>query len=152
MNIRLNFLFIVCMSTMATSCKDTPKESIEQTVEVAATQIALENGIATNGSFAHTVYFWLNDPESEEVHTLFQTSLKKFILNSPDITTYHIGTPANTDRPVIDSSYSYALLLTFDDKAAQDRYQEDPAHKVFIKECEALWSKVIVYDSENILN
>lgn len=110
------------------------------------------SGTATHiqGDFAHTVYFWLHNPDNTNDREAFQTSLTKFINQSPYITTKHIGIPAKTNRDVIDNSYTYSLLLTFKDKETQDQYQEEPAHKQFIAESSHLWSKVIVYDSENL--
>ena len=104
------------------------------------------------GNFAHTVYFWLENPTDEADRTAFETSLKKFINKSPYIKTKHIGVPAKTDRDVIDNSYTYSLLLTFSNKDDQDLYQDEPNHKIFIEESSRLWTKVIVYDSENIYN
>jgi len=104
------------------------------------------------GPFAHTVYFWLKNPDNSEDRTAFENSLKRFIRTSTNITTRHIGVPAPTDRGVIDNSYTYSLLLTFTDEEAQQKYQDEPAHKQFIAESEQLWSKVIVYDSLNLLD
>jgi len=101
------------------------------------------------GNFAHTVYFWLKNPDNAADRVAFETSLRKFIDASEFIQTKHIGTPAKTDRDVIDNTYTYSLLLTFVDKATQDKYQEEPNHKKFIEESSSLWKKVIVYDSEN---
>ena len=101
--------------------------------------------------FVHTVYFWLKNPNDMSERTKFETSLKKFINNSRYIKTKHIGVPADTNRPVIDNSYTYCLSLTFTSKAEQDKYQDEDIHKVFIKESEMLWQKVLVYDSESIL-
>lgn len=111
---------------------------------------ATKKGTPTSGDFAHTVYFWLNNPDNQDDRKAFEASLTKFIDQSPYITTKHIGVPAKTDRDVIDNSYTYSLLLTFKDKATQDQYQEEAAHKQFIAESSNLWSKVLVYDSENI--
>ena len=104
------------------------------------------------GNFAHTVFFWLENPYSSDDRAAFETSLKRFIQNSVFIKTKHIGVPAATSRGVIDNTYTYSLLLTFANKAAQDNYQEEALHKQFIKESEHLWKKVVVYDSENLLN
>ncbi len=109
-----------------------------------------ETGAPIPGNFAHTVYFWLHHPDNQDDRKAFEASLNKFIDQSPYITTKHIGVPASTDRDVIDNSYTYSLLLTFKDKATQDQYQEELAHKQFIAESSHLWSKVLVYDSENI--
>ena len=103
------------------------------------------------GNFIHSVYFWLKNPDSEADRTAFETSLKKFINNSEFITSKHIGAPAATNRGVIDNTYTYSLILTFKDKATQDKYQEEELHKTFIAESENLWKKVLVYDSVNSL-
>ena len=103
------------------------------------------------GNFAHIVFFWLKNANDADDRVAFEASLTKFINNSSFIQTKHVGTPAATDREVIDSSYTYCLSLTFSNKSDQDQYQEEPAHNLFIEECADLWEKVIVYDSENIL-
>ncbi len=104
------------------------------------------------GNFAHTVYFWLKNPDNAVDRAAFETSLKKFIDASEFIQTKHIGMPAKTNREVIDNTYTYSLLLTFKDKATQDKYQDEPNHKKFIAESSELWEKVLVYDSENTYN
>ena len=101
--------------------------------------------------FVHTVYFWLKNPNNQAEKAKFEASLKRFITSSKYIKTKHIGVPANTNRPVINSSYTYCLSLTFTSKAEQDKYQDEDVHKVFIKESEMLWEKVLVYDSVSIL-
>ncbi|HZV69722.1 MAG TPA: Dabb family protein [Saprospiraceae bacterium] len=103
------------------------------------------------GDFYHVVYFWLKNPASAEDRRTFESSLSRFLNASEFISTKHVGVPAETVRPVIDRSYTYSLIVSFVDKAAQDAYQNEDVHKAFIKECEPLWQKVVVYDSENIL-
>ena len=103
------------------------------------------------GNFAHVVYFWLKNPDNQNDRMAFEKSLTKFINNSVYIQTKFIGTPAATNREVIDNSYTYSLMLTFENKAEQDKYQEEDLHKKFIEESSELWTKVVVYDSENIL-
>ena len=63
------------------------------------------------------------------------------------IKTRHIGTPAATDRDVIDNTWSYSLILAFDSKEKQDIYQSHQAHLKFIENASSLWEKVLVYDS-----
>lgn len=104
-----------------------------------------------NKEFVHTVYFWLKNPADQAVREKFEKSMKTYINSSKYIKTKHIGVPASTNRPVIDSSYSYCLSLTFASKEDQDKYQVEDTHLVFIKESEMLWEKVLVYDSESIL-
>lgn len=111
---------------------------------------AAETLINKEPGFLHTVYFWLKNPADPAERQSFETSLKKFINSSRFIKNSFIGVPAKTDRPVIDQSYTYCLSLTFENKAEQDKYQEEDVHMVFIKESERLWAKVLVYDSERI--
>ncbi|AOW19745.1 Dabb family protein [Urechidicola croceus] len=103
------------------------------------------------GDFAHIVFFWLKNPDNQADRKAFEESLTRFINKSEFIKTMHVGTPAATNREVIDNSYTYCLSLTFENKAMQDKYQDEPNHKIFIEESSPLWEKVIVYDSENIL-
>ena len=99
------------------------------------------------GNFFHVVYFWLKEPNNTNNKELFLKSLNGFLDQVDVIKSRHVGSPAPTDRPVIDSTYTFSLILSFKDKNDQDYYQEHPAHKQFIAESEALWQKVQVYDS-----
>ena len=101
-------------------------------------------------NFVHTVFFWLHNPGDQEDRTAFETSLKKFLNSSLYANTHFIGTPANTPRDVVDSSYTYSLVLTFPSKEIQNKYQSEEAHLLFIEESAHLWDKVIVYDSVGI--
>ncbi len=101
-------------------------------------------------SFAHVVYFWLKNPDNNSDRQAFEASLKKFLQNSRYAQTNFIGVPAQTPRDVVDNSYTYSLILSFPSKEIQDKYQEEPAHQVFIEEASHLWEKVLVYDSTGI--
>ncbi len=98
------------------------------------------------GNFLHVVFFWLIN-DKPETRDRFLGELKKFIDGVELIKTRHIGSPADTNREVIDSTYSYSLILSFDSKKEQDLYQEHPLHKEFIENASSLWEKVQVYDS-----
>jgi len=96
------------------------------------------------------VYFYLNNPDNPEDRLAFENSLKKFLDNSLYAKTKFIGIPAQTLREVVDNSFTYSLILSFPSKEIQDKYQEEPAHLVFIEESSHLWGKVQVYDSVGI--
>jgi len=98
------------------------------------------------GGFLHMVFFWLVN-DTPEVKKQFLKELKQFVSQVEAIKKIHIGPPANTDRDVIDNTYSYSLVLTFDSKKEHDIYQEHAAHKKFIENASTLWEKVLVYDS-----
>ena len=99
--------------------------------------------------FIHHVYFWLKKPVTAEIKAKFEKALKELV-TIETIVDYHLGVPAGTSRDVIDASYSYSLLVTFKNKEDQDIYQPHPKHQKFIADCQALWEKVVVYDSISI--
>lgn len=122
---------------------------------LAAAGIALTLPVAQPGTagfdklFIHHVYFWLKKPVSSEAKNKFEKALRELV-KIETVVNFHLGVPASTDRGVIDTTYSYSLLLTFKNKADQDVYQTHEKHLKFIADCQDLWEKVVVYDSVNI--
>ncbi|MEM9649824.1 MAG: Dabb family protein [Bacteroidota bacterium] len=102
-------------------------------------------------AFAHTVYFWFKDPDNTSDRALFEASLKKFLQHSQFAKTNFIGKPPVATRDVVDGSFTYSLIVTFESAEAQEGYQKEQAHLTFIEECKHLWEKVIVYDSFGIV-
>lgn len=97
-------------------------------------------------AIVHQVYFWLKNPDKAEDQQALIDGLQK--LRAIDtLTTFHVGKPASTDRPVIDRSYQASLLCVFDDMEGHDIYQVHPLHLEFVKDCAALWEKVVIYDA-----
>ncbi|GAB1343646.1 hypothetical protein MASR1M101_27730 [Gemmatimonas sp.] len=94
----------------------------------------------------HAVYFWLRPDLSEQEQAQFAANLQT-LATIPSKGCY-IGKPSSTDRPVIDRSYTWALVLLFDDLAEHDAYQVHPTHQAFVAENKSLWSRVQIYDSE----
>jgi hypothetical protein len=93
----------------------------------------------------HVFFFMPPDATAEQVEQL-KAGLET--LTSIDgIKQYHIGVPADTDRPVIDRSYAISWLLIFEDAQAEAHYQDHPVHHAFVESCKHLWNRVVVYDS-----
>ncbi len=100
------------------------------------------------GNFVHTVFFWLNNPNNLTERKAFEDGVTLLLDQSKFITSSHIGIPADTaTRPVVDDSYTYCVVITFESKKAHDSYQVDPLHTKFVDENKSLWKKVLVYDS-----
>lgn len=99
----------------------------------------------------HLVFFWLKNPESNADRHAFEESLKKLLKTTIYARTHDLGKPAPINRPVIDTSYTYLLKITFDNLEQHDNYQSDPAHRLFISESKHLWKEVLIYDAESIL-
>ncbi|UXP33793.1 Dabb family protein [Reichenbachiella agarivorans] len=97
-------------------------------------------------NFSHSVLFWLKEPEIATVRAKFESEAKKLIAESRYAHFSHFGVPAGTDRAVVDNSYTYSMIVTFETVADHDAYQTEDAHLHFIKECKELWTKVVIYD------
>ncbi|MBO0721362.1 MAG: Dabb family protein [Blastocatellia bacterium] len=95
--------------------------------------------------FVHSVYFWLKPDLTEEQHATFRERMRA-LSAIESVRQCYIGPPAATDRPVIDRSYSCALIVVFDDQQGHDHYQDHPIHDRF-RECSNLWSKILIYDA-----
>lgn len=96
--------------------------------------------------FVHSVYFWLRDDLAPSATSTFVEGIRS--LSAIDcVQQGFIGVPAATDRAIIDQSYSYALVLSFADAAAQDAYQVHPVHDAFRESCGGSWSKIVIYDA-----
>jgi hypothetical protein len=106
------------------------------------------NNMPDKNIFVHHVYFWLKNPDSKADKDKLVEGLQK-LSKVKTIKMFHIGQPATTNRDVIDRSYAISWLVLFDNKANQDSYQTDPIHLKFVEECSSLWTKVVVYDSED---
>lgn len=97
------------------------------------------------GKFLHHVYFWLADPDSPAARKEFLAELNK-MRAIPGIRSSFVGTPAADARDVVDNSFTFYWLVTFDDKKAWKVYDTHPIHDEFRKKS-ALWKKVQVYDT-----
>ena len=96
-------------------------------------------------TFIHHVFFWLKENNDNNRQQLIQGLQKLSALKT--IKEFHIGVPADTNRDVIENTYSVSWMIFFDNPADQDAYQVDPLHLNFVKECSHLWNRVTVFDS-----
>jgi len=99
--------------------------------------------------FVHHVFFWMK----EDIIAADFKTFEKGVSTLPGIELVKfgdVGKPADTDRPIIERSYTYSLLLVFENKAAHDEYQTHPVHLKFIENCSMLWNRVLIYDSESL--
>jgi hypothetical protein len=94
----------------------------------------------------HSVYFWLKSGLSEEDRAQFRTGLET-LRGIESVRNLHIGAPAPTGkRPVIDDSYSFGIVVLFDDIAGHDAYAIHSLHQAFLERFAACWDRVLVYD------
>jgi hypothetical protein len=95
----------------------------------------------------HAVFFWLKPDLTADQRARFVTGVNS-LLSISSVVHGSVGTPASTDRPVIDRTYSYGLLTVFKDLEGHDTYQVDPIHLAFISACKDYWTRVQIYDFE----
>ena len=97
--------------------------------------------------FVHSVYFWLKDSLTEEQKADFKAQLEILTQIKPcEFATY--GTAVPSERPVVDSSYSYLLMGAYKTSADHDAYQVHPDHQHFLKNYNTYWDKVLIYDAD----
>ena len=96
--------------------------------------------------FVHVVNFWLKKELSDADILAFEQGVQS-LGQIHSLKSFHVGRPAPTDRPVIDKTYDYCLVCSFENKADHDSYQEDPIHDLFRDQCAKYWDKVLIYDS-----
>lgn len=96
--------------------------------------------------FIHHVYFWLKNPGNEADRAKLVEGLEA-LSAVPTIKMCHIGTPATTNRGVIERGYAISWLCFFKNMEEEEIYQKHPIHLNFVEKYSHLWEKVIVYDS-----
>jgi hypothetical protein len=96
--------------------------------------------------FVHSVYFWLRDDLTADAKQHFVDGIRS-LTTIGSVTWGFVGTPASTDREIIDRSYSYALVVAFIDETAHDAYQVHPVHDRFREQCGGSWQRIVIYDA-----
>ena len=100
---------------------------------------------------SHNVFFWLNDDLSLSAISEFEKGLESLITISL-VKDGYFGKPADTNRSVVDRTYSYGLTLQFKSIIEHDLYQSDPAHQDFVAKNSGKWNKVLIYDLDTVEN
>jgi len=97
--------------------------------------------------FSHVVIFWTK-PDVPGAADALLAGAKKYLGAVPGLRSFHVGKMVPSHRPVVDQSYQVALNIIFDDKAAQDAYQDHPLHHEFIEKAfKPNCAKCVVFDS-----
>ena len=95
----------------------------------------------------HTVFFWLKSDLNSDQRSAFRAGVDS-LTGIESAEAVYVGTPADTDRPVIDRSYDIGLTVVLKDMAAHDAYQVDPIHRKFVDEFGSFWERVVIYDAD----
>ncbi|HEX5154209.1 MAG TPA: Dabb family protein [Parafilimonas sp.] len=98
----------------------------------------------------HHVFFWLKNPGSAEDRDKLVAGVKS-LSKIEVIKEIHVGIVANTEkRDVVDASWAVSELMFFNSVEDQATYQDHPIHQEFIRNHSMLWSKVVVYDIQEV--
>lgn len=80
------------------------------------------------GEVQHVVLIWLADPGNRQhVEEIVDASI--VLAQLPGVESLRIGEALASERAVVDSSYDLALVFTFADAAALNRYLTHPDHR-----------------------
>jgi hypothetical protein len=101
---------------------------------------------AASEIFLHHVLFYPKAGASPADLAQLREGLQK-MQQIPTIRLAHIGTPAATDRAVIDRGYAYSWLCLFASAADELAYQEHPIHDEFRRDYARYWDRVVIYDA-----
>jgi hypothetical protein len=97
----------------------------------------------------HNVFFWLRKDLTTTDLQAFEQGLHSLTTDS-GVRAGYFGPPGETlARPVVETSYSYGLVLVFDDAAAEGRYQNTPVHVKFLQDHKPKFDRVVVYDVQS---
>jgi hypothetical protein len=95
---------------------------------------------------AHHVLFWLKADTTEDQKAAFRKGVES-LEKIESVKTFHVGVPAPIERAVVDTSYTFSLIIIFEDLAGHDVYQTHPLHLAFLDEFRCLFEKVTLYDA-----
>jgi hypothetical protein len=96
--------------------------------------------------FVHHVLFYMPATASDADRAKLLEGLQ-MLRGISAIKLAHIGTPAATDRAVIDRAYTYSWLCFFESAAEELDYQQHPIHDDFRRDYARYWEKVVIYDA-----
>ena len=97
----------------------------------------------------HSVYFWLPEALSSADLAEFEQGLVALCADTAVSQGYY-GRAADIDRAVVDSSYTFGLILIFDDMQAHDHYQVGPVHSAFLRQNASKWTRILVTDLQTV--
>ncbi|MFD2570840.1 Dabb family protein [Spirosoma soli] len=121
------------------------KNSVAASVGLGLPSTALPE-TAAKELFVHHVLFYLKNKGNEADKAKLLEGLNK-LAKVPTIKMVHIGTPAATNREVINRDYTFSWLCFFNSPADEEAYQKHPIHDEFRNNYASLWEKVVIYDS-----
>ena len=94
----------------------------------------------------HVVVVWVNDDVSDQ--QISKIIEEAQILRSINVVQdLKIGRPVESERAIVDDSFSFALSVTFKNSADMQAYSIDETHIAYVKSAlKPVLKKIVVYD------
>lgn len=95
---------------------------------------------------SHVVVFWTK-PDVPDAADKMLAGMDKYLKPIPGVIGYHAGRMVPSERPVVEQSYSVAVIVQLESKEAEGVYQKHPLHLEFIEKIlKPNFEKVVIYD------
>lgn len=94
----------------------------------------------------HVVVVWVKDDVShKQVSKIIEAAS---VLRSIDVVQdLKVGRPVESERAIVDDSFSFALTVTFENNADMQAYINNEAHVAYVKSAiKPVLKKIVVYD------
>lgn len=112
--------------------------------------LSCSKSVTENGQYGpiiHSVYFWLKEDITDQEKINF-INFFEALRGIESIQTLKFGQPAPANpRPVVDNSFSYNLIVTFENIDNLNIYETHPIHLAAIEKYKQYWTKVLVHDT-----
>ena len=95
----------------------------------------------------HSVVFWLRTDAPAGTTAEIAAFYQQRIAPVAGVERVFVGSPAGTDRDVVDSTCQIMSSVVFESEAAATAWQTDPVHDEFRERFDPTFERVIVYDT-----
>jgi len=99
------------------------------------------------GTIVHCAFFWFKETATKaDIEAMIRDG-KETLAPLPGVKGFNTGTPLVQERGApVDSSYSVAVTMCFEDAKAYEAYLKAPGHQKLIEKYKPLWQKIVAYD------
>jgi len=97
----------------------------------------------------HVVIVWLKEPGNPAAQNRI-IAASQVLTSIPGVLSLRAGTAIASERPIVDSSFDVALVISLTDRAALDSYLTHPLHIQLVEvTLKPLVERILVYDFSN---
>lgn len=108
--------------------------------------MTIQIGKGESHRFRHVVVAWLKEKGNAAQRKELITA-GKALREIPGVISIEMGQCVPSPRPIVDSTYDVAYIMTFRDEASMKAYVSHPKHQEAVtKTLKPLTKKIVVYD------